>query len=360
MLHTTFGRRSGLRVSELALGTSNFGTGWATGADHAESAKIFSTFAEAGGTFIDTADTYQHGESESYLADFLATDRDHFTVASKFSFGSGTDTDVTATGSSRKTIRRSLEATLSRLKTDYLDIYWAHTHDVTTPLDELLEALDDLVRAGKILYAGLSNFSAWQAAAIVSRGDALGRSPVSAIQFEYSLVVRDGDRELLPMAEELGLGVALYSPLGGGLLTGKYRKSAEGRLSTLKSVIQREDTAQKTAVVDALLAIASDSGFAPAEIAIAYLLERGRRSRTSLIPIVGPRSIEQLETYLRALEITLPDGVYDRLTIVSAPELGIPHTTQLDMNARVLGGDPGAFVTADGRPIDAPAAPVPA
>ncbi len=133
MQHNTFGRRTGLRVSELALGTSNFGTGWATGADHATSSAIFTAFADAGGTFIDTADTYQHGESETYLADFLAADRDHFTVASKYGFGSGTHTGVTATGNSRKALRRSLEATLTRLGTDYLDLYWVHAPGLPHP-----------------------------------------------------------------------------------------------------------------------------------------------------------------------------------------------------------------------------------
>jgi aryl-alcohol dehydrogenase-like predicted oxidoreductase len=347
MQHTSFGLRSGLRVSELALGTSNFGTSWATGADRATSSEIFTAFADAGGTFIDTADTYQHGESETFLGDFLAADRDHFTVASKYGFGSGTHTGVTATGNSRKALRRAVEATLTRLGTDYLDLYWVHAPDFLTPVEEIVDALDDLVRAGKILYAGLSNFSAWATAAAVARAEALGRSPIIAVQFEYSLAARDGERDLIPMAERFGLGAALYSPLGGGLLTGKYRHSDEGRLSTLKSIIQREDSDQKTAVVDALLDISTATGEQPAEIAIAYLLERSRRSRTALVPVIGPRSTSQLTSYLHALEVHLDDQQYQRLAGVSAPTLGIPHDGAQATHPALLGGDTANVVAAD-------------
>lgn len=347
MRYTTFGRRSGLRVSEVALGTANFGSKWPTGADKTTSEAIFDGFAHAGGTFIDTADTYQVGESETWLADFLAADRDHFTVASKFSLGAAR-TDVTATGNSRKALRQSLEGTLSRLGTDYLDLYWAHFPDFVTPVDEVVEALDDLVRAGKILYGGLSNFPAWSVASGVSRADALGRSPIIGVQFEYSLAARDGERELIPMAEQLGLGAALYSPLGGGLLTGKYRHSADGRLTTLNSVIQREDTAQKTAVVDALLALERDLGVSSTQIAIAYLLERGRRSSTALVPVIGPRSIAHLDTYLGALDVALDEQQYRHLDRVSAPELGIPQSAGTDLGAAILGGDADAFVRAGG------------
>jgi aryl-alcohol dehydrogenase-like predicted oxidoreductase len=351
MRYTTFGRRSGLRVSELALGTSNFGTKWATGADHATSAAIFDAFASAGGTFIDTADTYQLGESETFLSDFLAADRDHFTVASKFTLGSGGITDVTATGNSRKVIRRSLEGTLSRLGTDFLDLYWVHFPDFITPIEEVMEALDDLVRAGKILHAGLSNFPAWSVAAAVARAEAFGRSPVIGVQFEYSLAARDGERDLIPMAEHFGLGAALYSPLGGGLLTGKYRHSSEGRLSTLKSIIQREDSAQKTAVVDEVLGIAQETGVSATEVAIAYLLARGRASATALVPVIGPRSTEHLDTYLRALELDLDAEHYRRLDDVSAPVLGVPHETALERIPGVLGGDADAVVSAGGRAL---------
>ena len=345
MRYTTFGHRTGLRVSEIALGTSNFGTKWATGADEPTSAHIFTTFAEAGGTFIDTADTYQRGESETYLANFLTTDREHFTLASKFTFGTAGQDGVSKTGNSRKTMRHALESSLKRLGTEYLDLYWVHAPDFVTPLDEVVEALDDLTRAGKILHGGLSNFPAWQIAAAVTDSATRRRTPIIATQFEYSLAARDGERELLPMAEELGIGAAIYSPLGGGLLTGKYRKSSEGRLTTLNSIIQREDTAQKTATVDELLSISQQTGTASAVLAIAWLLERGRRSKTAVIPIIGPRSTDQLDAYIAALDLELTDEHYQRLDAVSAPNLGIPHDGTQAIRDSVLGGQQANFTT---------------
>ncbi|WP_250032357.1 aldo/keto reductase [Paractinoplanes maris] len=341
MKYTTFGNRTGLRVSEIALGTSNFGTRWGTGADEATSARIFTAFAEAGGTFIDTADTYQQGESETYLATLLAADRDHFVLASKFTFGTAGQTGVSKTGNSRKTITYALESSLKRLNTDHLDLYWAHAPDSVTPLDEVVDTLDDLVRAGKILHGGLSNFPAWQVSAAIAGHQ---RTPVIATQFEYSLAARDGERDLLPMAEHLGIGAAVYSPLGGGLLTGKYRTSAEGRLTTMNSIIQREDTAQKTATVDELLTIGRQTGIEPAVLAIAWLLERGRRSATAIVPIIGPRTPDQLDAYLKALAVPFDQDQYERLETVSAPALGIPHDGAHAIRDSVLGGQGNNFI----------------
>ncbi|GAA2575957.1 aldo/keto reductase [Winogradskya consettensis] len=346
MKYTTFGRRTGLRVSEIALGTSNFGTSWPTGADEATSARIFTAFADAGGTFIDTADTYQQGDSETYLAKLLASDREHFTLASKFTFGTAGQAGVSKTGNSRKTMRHALESSLKRLNTDYLDLYWVHAPDTVTPLDEVVDALDDLVRAGKILHGGLSNFPAWQVSAAVAGRH---RTPIIATQFEYSLAARDGERDLLPMADSLGLGTAVYSPLGGGLLTGKYRTSSEGRLTTMNSIIQRENNAQKTATVDELLAISDETGTEPAVLAIAWLLERARRSTTAIIPIIGPRTPAQLDAYLKALDVTLAATHYARLDTVSAPTLGIPHDGLPAILDTVLGGQRDNFRIFRGR-----------
>ena len=311
---------------------------------------IFERFAEAGGTFIDTADTYQQGESETFLKEFLAADREHFTVASKFSYGTAGQTGFSKTGNSRKTIRHALDRTLTRLGTDYVDIYWAHSPDFLTPIEEIVEALDDLVRAGKILAGGLSNFPAWQASSAVVHALANGRSPIVGVQFEYSLATRDGERDLIPMADHFGLAAAMYSPLGGGLLTGKYRQSADGRLTTMNSIIQREDTTQKSAVVDELLAIAEETGATPAELSIAWMLARGAQLSTTAIPIIGPRTIEQLDSYLKALDVTLTSDQFDRLSLVSAPELGIPHmTNDAPQLQGVLGISPDEIRTADGH-----------
>lgn len=351
MRYTTFSRRSGLRVSQYALGTSNFGTKWATGADENQSREIFDRFAEAGGTFIDTADTYQQGDSETYLGDFLAKDREHFTVASKYTFGTAGQTGINKTGNSRKTLRHAVDQSLKRLQTDYIDLYWAHSPDFSTPVDEIAEAFDDLVRAGKILAGGLSNFPAWAASAAVEHSAAHGRSPIIGVQFEYSLAARDGERDLLPMAETFGLGVAMYSPLGGGLLTGKYRSSSEGRLTTMNSIIQREDNAQKTAIVDELLSISEEVGTVPAELAIAWMLQRGEALGTSVIPIIGPRSLSQLDSYLRALDVRLSPEHFQRLADVSAPTLGIPHDSGVETANAVLGGQLAHFDRPDGRPV---------
>jgi len=346
--YTTFGSRSGLRVSEYALGTSNFGTSWATGADKTGSRAVFDRYAEAGGTFIDTADTYQQGDSETYLADFLAKDREHFAVASKFAFGTKGQTGVSKTGNSRKTMRLALDRTLARLRTDYIDLYWVHSPDFVTPIDEIAEALDDAVRAGKILYGGLSNFPAWQVAEAVTGTRARGRNPIIGAQFEYSLAARDGERDLIPMSESLGLGVAMYSPLGGGLLTGKYRQSAEGRLTTMNAIIQREDTPQKTAVVDELLSVSAELGADPAVVSIAWLRARNDRSSTSLVTVIGPRTVPQLDSYLEALDLELADEHYDRLDVVSGPVHGIPHDSGRQTAASVLGGSDVDFVPATG------------
>ena len=230
MQHRTFGRLTGLRVSEYALGAGNFGTRWGTGAEPAEAQRIFERFADAGGTVIDTAESYQLGESETLLGDFLAADRDHFVVATKYSNGVAKP-EMATTGNGRRNMIRAVEGSLKRLKTDRIDLYWVHFQDGVTPIEEILRGLDDLVSSGKILHAGLSNFPAWRVSRAQTIAELRGWSPIAGIQVEYSLVERTADRELLPMAEALGLGVTLWSPLGGGLLTGKYRLTDEGRLT---------------------------------------------------------------------------------------------------------------------------------
>ena len=232
MEHFTFGRNSGLRVSALALGAGNFGTRWGYGAEPEAARAMVDRFAEAGGTFIDTAAGYQVGESEEILGRVLVGRRDQFTVATKFAIGgTSAGSGVLQTGNGRRAMFRSVEASLRRLDTDYLDLLWVHFPDFVTPIEEIVRAFDDLTSSGKILYAGLSNFPAWMTYRGVTLAELRGWAPISAIQFEYSLVERSGDRDNLPMAEALGIGAALWSPLGGGLLTGKYRSSDAGRLS---------------------------------------------------------------------------------------------------------------------------------
>jgi aryl-alcohol dehydrogenase-like predicted oxidoreductase len=343
MQHRTFGRLTGLRVSEYGLGTGSFGTRRRAGAEPDEAKRMFDHFAEAGGTLIDTADSYQGGESELLVGQFTAADRDHFVIATKFSGGDPAAPHVQSTGASRKTMIRSVETSLDRMKTDRLDILWVHFDDQVTPTEEILRGLDDLVTSGKILYGGLSNFPAWRVARAQTIAELRGLSPIVGIQIEYSLVERTADRDLLPMAEALGLGVALWSPLGGGLLTGKYRESDAGRLTDWKLLIHTESTAQKTAVIDEVIAIASELGVPPAHVAMAWLRACDARSATARVAIIGPRNSEQLEDYLSSLRVVLDPQQVARLDEVSAPTLGVPHEMIASVRGMVRGGDAARF-----------------
>lgn len=350
MRYKIFGRRTGLRVSELALGAGNFGTRWGHGAEREEAKKVFDRFVEAGGNFLDTADSYQFGQSEELVGEFIAADRDYFVLATKYTLGTAANEGISRTGNSRKNMVRSVEGSLKRLKTDRIDLYWAHFADGVTPTEEIVRGFDDLVRSGKIHYGGLSNFPAWR----ISRADILaelhGWAPIVGIQIEYSLAERTADRELLPMAEALGLGAALWSPLGGGFLTGKYRSSNEGRLTRLRRLVHTEKTSRETAILDTVLAVASEVGVSPTEIAIAWLLHKAANSTTSLIPILGPRTREQLDGTLGAIDVTLSQDQIARLDAASAIPLGMPHE-QINSSAAALAG---------GKPelLDLPAIPV--
>jgi aryl-alcohol dehydrogenase-like predicted oxidoreductase len=343
MQYTTFGRTTGLRVSEVALGTGTFGTRGGAGTEPAEARRILDRFADAGGTFVDTAESYQAGESEEILGDLLTGRRARFTVATKFTNGVGPGADVMATGNSRKYMTQAVEDSLRRLRTDHIDLLWVHFPDDVTPAEEILRGLDDLTRQGKILHAGLSNFPAWRTARAVTLAELRGQAPVVGVQFEYSLVERTADREILPMAEALGLGGTLWSPLGGGLLTGKYRTSDEGRLTDWGRVIHTEDSRQKTAVVDTVLDIAEETGARPARIAVAWVRERAARAATPLIPVIGPRTLAQLEDYLGALDLRLDAEHYQRLDEVSRVPLGQPHAVIASLIPALRGGDTTRF-----------------
>ena len=350
MRYKIFGRHTGLRVSELALGTGNFGTGWGHGAERDEAKKIFDRYVEAGGNFVDTADGYQLGESETLVGEFIAADRDHFVLATKYTLGTTRADGSSRTGNSRKNMVRSVEASLRRLKTDRIDLYWAHAADGVTPIEEIVRGFDDLVRGGKILYAGLSNFPAWRIARADTLAELRGWARIAGIQVEYSLVERTPDRELLPMAEALGLGAALWSPLGGGFLTGKYRASDEGRLKRLGMLVHTETTSRETAVLDAVLTVAGKADVSPAHVAIAWLLHRAARSATSVIPILGPRTLEQLDATLGALDVTLSQEQVAHLDAASAVPLGVPHEFLQGNAARIAGGNV--------ERLDVPAIPV--
>lgn len=338
MQYTTFGRRTGLRVSELALGTGNFGTGWGHGAERAEAKSMFDTYLEAGGNFIDTADAYQAGQSEQFLGEFIAAERDNLVLASKYTLNGKSPA---TTGNSRKTMVQAVEASLKRLNTDRLDLYWAHFADQLTPTEEIMRGFDDLIRAGKIVYAGLSNFPAWRAARADLMAELRGWAPLAGVQFEYSLAERTADRELLPMAEALGLGGALWSPLGGGFLTGKYRQhNDESRLKGLGMLVHSEKTGRETAILDTVLAVAAEHDAAPIHVAIAWLMHKAAGSPTTLVPILGPRTRAQLDGTLGALKLVLSAAQVERLDQVSAVEPGTPQRQIGDSAARISGGKP--------------------
>ena len=337
MHHITYGRRTGLRVSEYALGTANFGTGPGAAAPPEEARAIFEAFAEAGGTFIDTADRYQNGQSEAVLSGLLAGDRDRFVLSTKYTRGSGGNTGISENGNGRKTMIRSVEASLKRLGTDYVDVYWAHLPDAVTPVEEIVAAFDDLVRAGKILHGGLSNFPAWRVATAVTLAELRSQAPIIGIQVEYNLADRTAERELLPMAEAFGLGAALYAPLAGGLLTGKYRQHADGgRRPGVRTEGQHTGT-----VLDTVLDVADECGVNAAQISMAWLRSRAARSATALIPVIGPRTTAQLGDYLATLHFTLTEQQYDRLDQVSAAPLGAPHEAVAAALPSIFGGDSG-------------------
>jgi aryl-alcohol dehydrogenase-like predicted oxidoreductase len=340
MRYQLLGRNCGLKVSELALGVALFGTQWGYGAEPADARRVFDRFIEAGGNFFDTSDSYQFGQSESLLGEFVQSIRDDVIVASKYSGGAAKEASLTKTGNSRKSMIYSVEQSLKRLKTDYIDLYWVHHSDNVTPFEEILRGLDDLVRDGKILYAGISNFPAWRVSRAALLAEMRGWAPLVGVQFEYSLVERSGERELLPMAESLGLAALLWSPLAGGLLTGKYRAGEKGRLEGMGRVIRTEKTAHDTEIVDAVLQAANELGRTPAEVALAWTRERARRSPTAVIPIIGPRTVEQLDNNLAALEIAFPDELYDRLDKISSISPGVPFEVNQETYPKLLGGDP--------------------
>jgi aryl-alcohol dehydrogenase-like predicted oxidoreductase len=350
MRYVTLGVGTGLRVSELCLGTVNFGTRWGSGASPDDASRIFSRFVEAGGNFVDTADIYQFGEAEELVGQFIGAERERFVVATKYSFGSTGTPDVLRSGNSRKNLHRSVEASLRRLNTEYLDVLFVHAADELTSSEEIAWGLDELVRSGKVLYVGLSNFAAWKVARVATIAELRGWAKPSAIQIEYSLAERGAERDLLPMSDAMGIGITLWSPLAGGLLTGKYRQSDDGRLSDWNDVIHREDTPQKTALLDSILDIASAHGVEPSQVAMAWLARRASTLSTSFIPVIGPRHERQLESYLAALELQLDGAEVQRLDAVSAPQLGVPHETAAAGVSLARGGDP-ALVASPRVPV---------
>jgi aryl-alcohol dehydrogenase-like predicted oxidoreductase len=320
--------RSGLRVSPLALGTATFGTEWGWGAEKAEARKLFDTYVERGGNFVDTAATYTDGSSERLLGEFARDHRESLVLATKYTTLRRPG-DPNSGGPHRKSLFASVEASLRQLNTDYLDLLYLHVWDFTTPVEEILRGLDDLVRDGKILYVAMSNVPAWEVSRMQAIADLRGWSPLIALQVEYNLVNRAAERDLIPMARAMGLGVTPYSPLAGGLLTGKYRRAdltsanAGPGESTRKSFNAGLGlvTERSLAVADVVTEVAAELGRTPAQVGLAWTLQNPGVTA----PIIGARTPAQLEDNLGALEVAFTASHLARLEEVSAIELGYPH-----------------------------------
>ena len=308
--------RSGLKVSELCLGTMGFGTEAGWGADKAASFEIMEAFAAAGGNFLDTANIYKLGTSEKIIGEFIQPrDRDFFVIATKYSLKDNT-TNPNASGNNRKNMMRSVEASLKRLQTDFIDVLYLHIWDDLTPIDEILRAIDDLIRQGKVNYAAISDTPAW----IVSKGNTLaelmGWSQFIALQVEYSLLQRTPERDLLPMAKHYGMTLTPWAPLAGGALTGKYLRGGQGRIKAESN--RRDENSER--VTREVMAVAERLGVEPSHVALQWTRQQG----VECIPIVGATRLEQLEDNLKTIDLILPQEELRRLDEVSAIDLGFP------------------------------------
>ena len=328
--------RSGLRVSPLCLGTMTFGTEWGWGADEDVSRAVFHRYLEEGGNFIDTANGYTNGKSEELLGQFIQEGglRDRLVLATKFTFNTQPG-DPNAGGNGRKNIYRSLEASLRRLRTDYLDLYWLHAWDTITPVEEVLATLNDLIRAGKIRHYGFSDVPAWYAARAATLAEKQGQERPVALQLEYSLLERHIEREHIPAAQQLGMAVCPWSPLAGGFLSGKYRREGnrgrgDGRhqkvLESGVPAIQkltelRFQNERNWHILSELVEIAGQMGHTPAQAALNWVATQP--GVTS--PIIGATKVAQLNDNLAALSFVLPDGLRRRLDEASALEPAHPY-----------------------------------
>ncbi|RZK26060.1 MAG: aldo/keto reductase, partial [Flavobacterium sp.] len=296
----------------IILGAASFGTRSGYGTKPDEVMQILKSYADAGGNIIDTSDRYQFGESEELIGKFIEHKRQDFIISTKYTRGSSNHLNPANTGNHRKAMRQGVESSLKRLKTDYIDLYMPHFDDGVTPLEEIVRGMEDLLKAGKIIYVGLANIPAWKVASITSQ------ITIQALQIEYNLLQRTADRELLPMADHFGLATMMYSPLAGGLLTAKYREGEKGRL-TQGSDINHQESDTTTTIIDLLLEIAEELRVRPGQVALAWVLSKGT------FPIIGARTLAHLEDGLAATNIELTTEHLYRLDQLTAVTLGYPH-----------------------------------
>ena len=332
MNYRIFGK-TGLRVSELCLGTMTFGTEWALGTDKEESKKVFDLYAERGGNFLDSANRYTEGTSERWLGEFINSDRHHFVVATKYTLRDRIG-DPNFAGNHRKNMMRSVEESLRRLGTEFVDLLWVHAWDFMTPVDEVLRGLDDLVRSGKVHYIGISDTPAWVVSQANTMAELRGWTAFAGLQIEYSLLQRAPERELLPMAKQFGLAVTPWGAIGGGALTGKYLQGVTGRVPETSA--RRSERAN--AIATEVVAQARKLGVSPGQLALNWVRQRDKQ--LTPIPVVGARRPEQLDDLLGCLNFQAPDDVMQALDAKSAIELGFPHDFLASDNIRdlVFGG----------------------
>jgi aryl-alcohol dehydrogenase-like predicted oxidoreductase len=327
MKYHLFGR-SGLRVSELCLGSMTFGEAWKWGGSKEQVERTIDAYLERGGNFIDTANIYTNGESETFIGELLQARREATVLATKYTLAR-TPGNPNSAGNHRKNLTESLNASLKRLKTDYIDLYWVHAWDEFTPVEETMRALDDAVRAGKILYVGISDAPAWWISQANTIADWKGWTPFVGLQLKYNLIERTIEREFIPMAKALNLAITCWSPLEGGILTGKYRGKAHSEMEGTRygqfapESLDRFASERPDRIVDTLLRLAQETGYQPHQLALSWL--RQKNVGVPLIPIVGARSPEQMVDNLSILEIELSTEVMAELDRVSSIELGFPH-----------------------------------
>lgn len=317
--------RSGLRVSEICLGTMSFGQEWGFGADEATSHQVLDYFAECGGNFLDTANKYHGGETEEIVGRWMESRRRQMVLATKYTL-SMDHADPNASGNHRKNLVHSVEASLKRLRTDSIDLLWVHAWDDYTPFDETMRALDDLVRAGKVLYIGVSDTPAWVVSASNVLAELRGWTQFVGLQIEYSLLQRTPERDLLPMAEHFDLSVLAWGPLAAGVLTGKYTR--DGGKRSDEDALRKASNQQRGRTSDASLEVAravdevaDELGVTSAQVAVAWVAGNGYR----YIPIVGARKVSQLEDSAKGAAVQLSDDQRKRLHEVSKVSMGFPH-----------------------------------
>ncbi len=339
--YTTLGR-TGLRVSPLCMGTMTFGTGWGFGAEEKASKEMFDRFIDAGGNFLDTADGYTNGTAEEMTGKFVGERglRDKVAIATKYTFNFAQQGNPNAGGNGRKNLYRALEGSLRRLKTDYIDLYYVHAWDTMTPVEEVASTMNTLVQEGKIRYWGLSDTPAWYVARAQTIAQHHGWEPMATLQLEYALTERNIEREHIPVAQEMGIGLCPWSPLAGGFLAGKYKREGdkgkgEGRLALPAGGLFNRFTERNWKILDVLLDVAKQAGKPPAQVALNWL--SAKPGVTSII--LGATKVAQLDDNLAAMEWTLPAELYKKLDDASAIEAVHPYNFyNSTMQTRVSGG----------------------